>query len=94
MNPDLNLDARAQPVDDRHESIDSESVEVRIANAREVGRRNGGSSVGSAHGQVLPVERLDDFGCQTGLELAIIYLTYLALTGLRLGWRDGPGSLR
>jgi hypothetical protein len=43
--------------------------EVGIANAREVGRRNPGAAVRCAHAQTVPVERLDDFSGQDGLEL-------------------------
>lgn len=37
---DLHFHARAKPVNDRHETIDSEASQVRVADAREVGRRN------------------------------------------------------
>lgn len=67
--PDLHLDARSEPVDDRHEAIHGEPPEVRIADAREVRRRNAGAAVRGAHSQVFPVERLDDFGGQDSLEL-------------------------
>ena len=39
-HPDLHLHPRPKPVDDRHEAIDGEPPEVRIPDAREVGRRN------------------------------------------------------
>src|SRR5208282_5185618 len=65
----LYLDARAEPVDDRHEAINGEPSEVRVADAREVGRRNACAPVRPPHGQVFPIERLNDFGGQDGLEL-------------------------
>jgi len=68
-HPDLNLDARAQAVDDRHEAIDREPPEVRIADAREVGRRNASTRLRGANSQLFPIERLDDFGREQGLEL-------------------------
>ncbi len=69
VHPDFHLNARPEPVDDGHEAIDSESPEVCIANAREVGRRNAGAIVRGAHGQVILVESLDNLGSQDGLEL-------------------------
>jgi hypothetical protein len=69
MHPSLHLDARAEQVEDRREAIDGEPPEVRMADAREAGRRNTGSTVRSAHGRAFPVERLNDFGGQDGLEL-------------------------
>ena len=55
MYPDLHLDARAEPVEDRHEAIQGEPREICVADAREVGRRNAGSAVRRAHGQAFPV---------------------------------------
>src|SRR5713101_6097144 len=66
---DSHFHTRPEPVDDRHEAIDSESFEVGIANAREVGRRNPGAAVRRAHAQTVTVKRLDDFSGQDGLEL-------------------------
>ena len=40
-----------------------------MANALEVGRGNPGAVVRSAHAQAVPVEDLDDFSGQDGLEL-------------------------
>src|SRR2546422_7948997 len=40
-----------------------------MADAGEVRRRNPGAVVRGAHGQVLPIERLDDLGGQDRLEL-------------------------
>jgi hypothetical protein len=56
-------------MNDRHEAIDGQPSEIRVANAREVGRRNAGSVMRSAHSQAFPIERLDDFGGQDRLEL-------------------------
>ena len=68
-HPNVYLDARTEPVDDRHKTIDGESPEVRVADAREVSRRNAGSAVRGAHGQAFSVECLDDFGGENRLEL-------------------------
>jgi hypothetical protein len=62
MHSNLHLDARPEPVDDRHKAIGSEPPEVCISDAREVGRRNPSAAVRSAHSQALPIKRLDDFG--------------------------------
>jgi hypothetical protein len=43
-------------------AIDSEPCEVRISDAREVGRRNARAKVRSPHSQALPIKRLYDFG--------------------------------
>jgi hypothetical protein len=69
VNPDLYLHARAETVDDRHKTIDRESVKIRVANPREVGRCNACAAVRGADGQLFPIEHLDDFGGQDGLEL-------------------------
>ena len=65
----FHIDARSEPVDDRHEAIHGEAPEVRITNAREVGRRRARAAMRAAHAQAFPVERLDDFGGQDRLEL-------------------------
>jgi hypothetical protein len=62
VHSNLYLDARPEPVDDRHEAIGSEPSEVCISDAREVGRSNPSAAVRSAHGQALPIKGLDDFG--------------------------------
>src|SRR5260370_36598281 len=66
---DLYLHARPQAVDDRYEPINGEAVKVRIADAREVRRRNACAGVRGAHRQPVSIERLDDFGRQDRLEL-------------------------
>ena len=58
-----------QPVEDRHKAIDGEPREIRIAKAREIGRRDPGPAVRGPHGQSLPVKRLDDFSCQDCFDL-------------------------
>jgi len=65
----FHLDARSQPVDDRHEAIDGEAPEVGVAYARKVSRRRARAAMRPTHAQAFPVERLDDFGGQDGLEL-------------------------
>jgi len=66
---DSYLDARPEPVDDRHKAIDRETVQGCVADAREVGRGDAGTAMRGADSQAFTVERLDDFGCQDGLEL-------------------------
>ena len=56
-------------IKDGHQPIDREPPEIRIADAGEVRRRDSRAVVRRAHGQVLPVERLNNFGGQDGLEL-------------------------
>src|SRR5579863_4206558 len=68
-HPNSYLDARTEPVDDRHKAIDGESPEVLVADSREVSRRNAGSAVRGAHSQAFPVECLNDFGGENRLEL-------------------------
>jgi hypothetical protein len=68
-HPDLHFYTRAEPIDDRHQAINREAVEVRIADARKIGSRDARTTVRAAHGQVFPVESLDDLGGQDGLEL-------------------------
>ena len=51
-----------EPVDDRHKAIDRETVQVCVADAREVGRGDAGTAMGGTDGQAFTVERLDDFG--------------------------------
>jgi len=46
-----------------------EPPQAGIADTREIGRRNAGSIMGGAHGQALPVKRLDDFRNEDALEL-------------------------
>jgi hypothetical protein len=71
-NPSLHLDARAETVNDRHETIHREPAKIRVANTREVGSRDARAAVRGADRQVFPIKRLDDFGGQDGLELFTI----------------------
>jgi hypothetical protein len=68
-HPDFHIDARPETVDDCDEAINREPPQIRIANPREVGRRNARLAMRGAHSQVFPIKRLDDFGGQDGLEL-------------------------
>jgi hypothetical protein len=54
---------------DRDQPIDGEPPQVGIADARKVGGRDACSIMRGAHGEVFPVEDLDDFGGQDGLAL-------------------------
>jgi hypothetical protein len=53
---------RPEPVEDRDEAIAGEPPQVRIADAREIGRRRSGAAVRGAHSQAFPIERLQLFG--------------------------------
>ena len=68
-HPDFHLHARPEPVEDRHQAIDGEPPEVRIADAREVGGRNPCAAVCGAHAQAFPIQRLDDFRREDSFEL-------------------------
>src|SRR4051794_739111 len=68
----LHLDSRSEPVENRHKAVYSESVEVGIADAGEVGGSDPGPRIRLTHGQALAVEGLDDFGGEDGLELVRI----------------------
>lgn len=69
VQPDFNLDAGAEAIDDGHEAIYGEAAEVGIADAGEVGSGNAGASVCGANRQALPVERPDDLSGEDRLEL-------------------------
>ena len=69
-DPDLHLNARSEPVDDRHQPIDDEPSEVRITDAREIGRGNRCAAVRATHAQALSVEDFDDLGPEDRLEAA------------------------
>src|SRR3972149_6734770 len=58
--PALPLPAQSEPVDDRHQSIDREPSEVRIADAREVRRLNPCAAVRGTHAQPLSGEGFGD----------------------------------
>jgi hypothetical protein len=49
-HPYFHFDPRPEPVDDCHKSVNGEAPEVRVADAREVGRRDAGAFVCGAHG--------------------------------------------
>src|SRR4029077_17880485 len=59
---DFLIDARSQAIYDLNMPIHGELHELCVADARKVRRGNPRAVVRGAHGQVLPVERLDDFG--------------------------------
>lgn len=67
VNVDLNLDARAETIDDRNEAVEGEAAQVGVADAGEVGGGNAGLRVGGADGELFPVQHFDDFGCEDGL---------------------------
>jgi hypothetical protein len=71
-NSYLQFDARSESIDDRYKAIDAETRQVCIPDPREVRSRNAGSRVRRTQRQVFPVKRLNNFGCQDGLELVDI----------------------
>jgi hypothetical protein len=48
----LNVDARAEAVDDGEEAVKGETAEVGVADAGEVGGGDAGTGVGGAYGQL------------------------------------------
>jgi len=66
---DFYVNARTKAVEDRYEAIEGKAAKVGIADAREIGSSDAGSTMGGAYGQIFTVQRLNDFGCQDGLEL-------------------------
>ena len=52
-----------------HETIDCRPPEIRIADAGEVGGGDPGAIVSCAHAELVPIERLDNLGSQTRLEM-------------------------
>src|SRR5262245_55226063 len=72
VDPDLYLDTRAEVVENRHQSIGRKPRKVAVSDPRKVGRGETGSRLGGPDAQLLPVERLDDFGRQERLQLVDI----------------------
>jgi len=70
LHPDFHFHAQPEPVEDRHQAIDSETPEIRVADTREVGCRNAGAPMSRAHAQAFPIERLDDFGGKDRLDMS------------------------
>lgn len=66
---DLDFDARAKAVEDRHQAIHGEAREVRIANSGEVRRGDSGTFVGCADREAVAVEDLDNFSGEDCFEL-------------------------
>ena len=56
-------------VNNGHQAIEGEAAEFCIADTREVGFCNFGAAIRCAHGQALPIRRLDDFSAEHPLEL-------------------------
>src|SRR2546430_9545462 len=52
-----------------HETIDCRPPEIRIADAGEVGGGDPGAIVSCAHVELVPIERLDNLGSQTRLDM-------------------------
>jgi len=65
-SPNLNLhfDPGTQSVDDRHEPVDREPVEVGIPNAREIRGRHPGATMGHPHSHAFTVKHPDNFSSQ------------------------------
>lgn len=68
-HPDFHLDARPQAVEHRDEPVSREASEVGMANAREIGRGNAGTSLRDARRQAFPVQGFDNLGGEDRLEL-------------------------
>jgi hypothetical protein len=68
-DPDFHLDTRAQVVENGYEPVSRKSTNIGVPDAREVGRGESGSRLRGPNGQLLPIERLDDFGRQNRLQL-------------------------
>jgi hypothetical protein len=68
-HPNLDLDARSEPVKDRYEAIHGKPSEVCIPDSGKIGRRNPGAGMRGSDAQALPVERFYDFGGEDRLEL-------------------------
>ena len=66
---DRNLYTRNEAIDDDHQSVDRETVQVGVSDAGEIGRGYAGLGVCGTHGQVPSVEGLDDLSCQERLEM-------------------------
>ena len=59
-NRHLDADIAVEPVEDAHQPVHSEAVELDLADAREIGRSDAGAGLGIANGQLFLVERLSD----------------------------------
>ena len=59
------LDARAEPVDDRHQPVDGEAPEIGIADTGKVHCGNSGAGMRLPNRKTFTVERLDKGGKQT-----------------------------
>ena len=65
----LDANIAVEPVEDAHQPVHGEAVELDLADARKIGRRNTGAGLGIADGQFFLVERLDHFGGEDRAEL-------------------------
>src|SRR5581483_10368275 len=64
-----NVHVPAQAVEDRHQTVNREAVEIGVADARKVGRSDAGQIFGLANGEVAVIERPDNFSRKKRLEL-------------------------
>src|SRR5260370_6650440 len=67
LHPHLN--SRSQPIDNRHQAIESEPAKFRVANAGKISCRNPRTVVRGADTQTLPIQLLDNFRSEDGFEL-------------------------
>jgi hypothetical protein len=74
------LDPRPEPIDDPHKAIDRKTVQVRVADPREIRRRNAGPIMRLPNAQALAVERLDNLGGQERLELPDIRIRHIQVS--------------
>jgi hypothetical protein len=74
------LDPRPEPIDDPHKAIDRKTVQVRVADTREIRCRNAGPIMRLPNAQALAVERLDNLGGQERLELPDIRIRHIQVS--------------
>src|ERR1017187_3376533 len=66
---DRHMHTRPEPADDRHQAVHRETAQVRVADAREIGRRYPSSDLRRTNRQTFTVERLNNLASQNRLEL-------------------------
>src|SRR5581483_1249082 len=76
----LHFHSRSESVEDRHQTVHCESVEVGIANARKVSGSDPGPGIRLTYGQTLAIKGLDDFGREDGLDLICVRVLAAEIT--------------
>jgi hypothetical protein len=82
VSPDSHFDihVRTQAVDDGYEAICGKSIQFGISDARKIRCGYTCAKVGGAHGKLVFVQYLQDFGSKNGLELIEIGIRLLEIT--------------